>query len=288
MTIAIVLKVGDGVVLGSDSASTFYDEKGSWNNSYFNAEKLFNLVKGLPVGAVTAGLGSLDGRSINSLAKDLRRLLCDQDKPEWYLNPDKYTIADVADRMKKFFFEKYYQPAFGSLPDDKAPSLGFLVGGYGAGESKSEIWSIDIQKTCTVECKADQSVSGVTWKGMPEALNRLVRGYSPAVFLALVKQGVPEAEAAAFLETIPVDPLANPGMPLQDAIDLVHYLIEVTNGFVRFAPGAPAVHPPIDLAAITPYEGFRWVHRKHYFKKDLNEPIDRYEIKTPGGGSDAT
>jgi len=62
-------------------------------------------------------------------------------------------------------------------------------------------------------------------------------------------------------------------MPIQDAIDLVEYLIEVTVGFVRFAPGNATVAKPIDVAAITPHEGFKWVRRKHYFNSDLNVPF---------------
>ena len=72
MTIVLALKVGDGVVMGADSASTIVGHNNSYHNSYFNAEKLFNLVKGLPIGAVTYGLGGLANRSVGSLAKDLR------------------------------------------------------------------------------------------------------------------------------------------------------------------------------------------------------------------------
>ena len=42
MTIVIALKVGDGVVLGADSASTLTYGTGTYQNSYFNAEKLYN------------------------------------------------------------------------------------------------------------------------------------------------------------------------------------------------------------------------------------------------------
>jgi len=61
-------------------------------------------------------------------------------------------------------------------------------------------------------------------------------------------------------------------MPLQDAIDLVEYLAEVTVGYVRFKQGVPAVAPPIDIAVVTRHQGFKWVARKHYFTRDLNPP----------------
>lgn len=59
-------------------------------------------------------------------------------------------------------------------------------------------------------------------------------------------------------------------MPIQDGIDLVRYLVEVTTGFVRFMPEPTTVAPPVDLAAITLHEGFRWVSRKHYYSTELN------------------
>ena len=62
MTIAIALQLGDGVVLGADSASTMMTQSGV-GNIYLNADKVFNFVKRLPIGAVIAGLGELAGRT---------------------------------------------------------------------------------------------------------------------------------------------------------------------------------------------------------------------------------
>jgi len=57
VTIAICLKVHDGIVLASDSASTLLtigsDQNTSITNIYNNTNKIFNLYKGLPIGAIT-------------------------------------------------------------------------------------------------------------------------------------------------------------------------------------------------------------------------------------------
>ena len=57
MTIAVSLKVNDGVVLASDSASSLIAKDPSGNigviNIYENANKVFNLRKGLPIGLIT-------------------------------------------------------------------------------------------------------------------------------------------------------------------------------------------------------------------------------------------
>ena len=75
-------------------------------------------------------------------------------------------------------------------------------------------------------------------------------------------------------------------MPIQDAIDLVKYMIDVTAGYVRFTPGAPVVHEPIDIATITLYERFRWVQRKHYYPAGLNSELaDHHGHPLPGEGA---
>ncbi|HEX2414656.1 MAG TPA: hypothetical protein VHJ37_05515 [Thermoleophilaceae bacterium] len=52
VTIAVSVKVMDGVVLAADSASTIASA-GAVENVYNNANKVFNLRKGLPVGLIT-------------------------------------------------------------------------------------------------------------------------------------------------------------------------------------------------------------------------------------------
>jgi hypothetical protein len=282
MTIAIALKVGDAVVLGADSASTLTAEDGNVVNVYFNAEKIFNLYKGLPIGAVTYGLGSLDGRSVSALAKDLRQRL--SPGGQWELDPTKYTIEQVVDRIKEFFYKEHYLKEWpkkridaGGNDVDVFTDMGFFVGGYSTGERKGEIWSIGVDKTGT--CTSSETVArdkvGAQVGGQPEAILRLLNGWSPRVLDGLVASGVPQPQALTFLQSQQMEPLIQAGMPLQDAIDLVRYLIEVTAGFVQFIPGAPSVHPPIDLAAISYHEHFRWVKRKHYYSSELNPDLPR-------------
>lgn len=279
MTIAIALKVGDGIVLGADSASTLAGPNGVVN-VYFNAEKLFNLVKGWPIGAVTYGLGGLDGRSISSLAKDLRKEL--QPGSKTALDAASYTIEEVAHRVRSFFYEdryakqmplRYAEP--GGAEVISFPPMGFLVAGFSAGQSHPEVWQVEILSDGTSpppQQLLDQSQSDAVWRGQPEALNRVMRGWSAQVHAGLTRSGIPAPEVERFLRSLVVEPLIAPAMPLHDAIDLVHYMVDTTVGFVRFTPGPPSVHGPTDSAAITLHEGFRWVRRKHYYSVELNPP----------------
>ena len=106
MTIAISIKINDGLVLASDSASTLLaatpDGQLQVFNVYNNADKVFNLQKGLPIGAITWGAGSIGQASTSTIMKDLRKIFTDGDEgkhPAWKLNKETYTVEAVANRV---------------------------------------------------------------------------------------------------------------------------------------------------------------------------------------------
>lgn len=61
-----------------------------------------------------------------------------------------------------------------------------------------------------------------------------------------------------------------PSMPVQDAIRLADFLVDTTKGFVSFLPGADTVGGDTDVAVVTKHEGFKWIRRKHYYRRELN------------------
>ena len=65
MTILVSVKINDGVVMAADSASSF--ESGM---VYLNADKIVNLMEGLPIGAMATGAGGIGNESIDTLMKD--------------------------------------------------------------------------------------------------------------------------------------------------------------------------------------------------------------------------
>lgn len=284
MTIAISLKVNDGVVLAADSASTLtgQDEQGHPTdvvNVYNHANKVFNLRKGLPIGAITWGAGAIGTESISTLAKDLRRRFSGEDEThaDWAISPSGYSVRDIAARVREFMYEERYVPAVADWPEDRAkPSLGFVVAGYSSGATMAEEYQFLIAGgVCPPpEALRDQELSGVTWNGQPEAISRLLLGHAPGLAQVMHERlGVPEEQLGPALETIQgmlAMPLVQPAMPFQDAIDLAEFLVDLTIKVSRFAPGAPTVGGPIEVAAISKHEGFKWIRRKHYFSQELN------------------
>ncbi|PPD15135.1 MAG: hypothetical protein CTY25_07615 [Methylobacterium sp.] len=59
-------------------------------------------------------------------------------------------------------------------------------------------------------------------------------------------------------------------MPIQDAIELADFLVDVTKRYFRFKPGADTVGGDTDIAVVTRYERFKWIKRKHFYPAELN------------------
>jgi hypothetical protein len=281
VTIAICIKINDGLIIAADSATTIIAQGAMGPtmalNVYNNANKVFNLRKGLPIGAVTWGAGSIGQSSISTIIKDLRQRFTG-DEPnfqDWTIDRDRYTVEEVANRVKEFVYDELYRKAFSNTPPQLQPPLGFIVAGYAAGAPMADEFQIDIDNgVCNGPRRLRQRDElGVTWSGQGEPLNRLIVGSSAALGQILLEVGIPPANLQQALATIQQRlqaPIIMPAMPLQDAIDLADFLVDVTIKFSRFMPGAPTVGGPIEIAAISKHEGFRWVKRKYYFDRELN------------------
>lgn len=279
-----MIKVNDGMVLASDSATTLVapmpDGSMAVSNTYNNANKVFNLHKGLPVGAMTWGLGSLGPSSIATVAKDLRRRFQGDDTNpiDWTLGTGAYDVEDIAEKAKEFLHVGRYDgvQAAAAAAGTEPPSLGFLVGGYSSGSDEPRAFVLNFGQPGgpTVE-EILAHDTGAAWWGQPEAIARILNGFSLAVPEALANLGVGLDLAGAHQVVGAVQAKINPqvappAMPIQDAIDLAEFLVHATIQFVRFSPGPPTVGGPIEIATITKHEGFKWVKRKHFFDTRMN------------------
>lgn len=281
MTICVAVKVHDCIVFAADSASSLMesslaDGRPLIANVYSHGNKVFNLKKGLPIAAMTCGMGNIGPVSISTLAKDLRALFCSEE-PNWKIEPTAYTIEEVANRARRFFFEEHYQKL--DQPPAGDHEFQFWIAGNGSNETHGEIWRVKIVNgECgEPECLAGQNQFDILYDGQPEAINRIVNGYSQFLPQALLDIGLHAENLDAVLthiESHTIAPLISPAMPVQDAIALADFLVETTKGFVRFLPGADTVGGDTDICVVTKHEGFKWVRRKHYFDHRLN-PVEK-------------
>jgi hypothetical protein len=294
MSIAIVIGVHDGVVIASDSASTLMVSiaPGALTgvaNIYNNANKIFNLYKGKPIGCVAYGQGSIGNSSIGTLIKDLRKLLMNENNSvnlddltskHLKFDPNHYTMEGVSEIVAAFLEDECEkQPA----PNRSGLNIGVLFGGYSTDQSLGETWHVEIRtgKALPVKLMRKPEEPGISWGGQSEVIQRIILGYSPSLFavLASVSDGQGQTPVTAealssqlspILSTKLQAPLVFPPMPIQDAIDLAEFLVHSAIMYSRFHPGPQVVGGQMEIAAITKHEGFKWIKRKHYYDGSLN------------------
>jgi hypothetical protein len=198
MTIVVTVKINDGIVLAADSATTFSDEKGIPVKIYNNANKVFNLVKGLPIGSLTWGAGGIGAASISTISKDLRRRFAgnDPDHPDWKLDPNSYTIEQAARKAREFIFEELYKGEYGNTPPT-GYFLGYKICGYSAGAPLPELWHFTITgDACeTPKLIRGQSDFGPNWDGEYETMDRLLLGVGANFSKVLIDDGLTPEQA---------------------------------------------------------------------------------------------
>ena len=264
MTIAISMKINDGIILATDSSSTIFGKNDEGidevYHTYFAADKLFNLKKDSPIGVMTWGEGSINNESISTLIKDFRK----ESVEEIYVS-----VMNTAYSFKKFLE--------GKISADE--TIGFLLAGYSE-EGNQEIILINVDGgnvESPVELNKDDPLA-VLWFGDTVFITRFLLGFDERLSMILKNNNVSEDIIEDIISDCKNDlqlPLGVPAMPIQDAIDLVRFLADISVYSSRFVPGAQVIGGPIDIAVITKHEGFKWISRKHYYNQSLN-------IKTGG------
>ncbi len=264
MTVIVSVKINDGVVMASDSATTF-----EIGQTYLHADKIVNLAKGFPIGAMVTGAGGIGASSVSTLLKDFRVLLQngDSDHPPIALAP--YSMEMVTNRLRGFLQTKLEE--FGS-----DIFLKVRICGYSSEHPLAEVWDLSAtgrQFDEPLKVQGDDSF-GPRWDGEYEPLNRLMLGISDGFPLAIKHTGLEtrEAEIASAIGGNNRSLFYMNAMPIQDAIDLARWMVEVTAGYIRFNVHSQpkVVAGSIELAAITKHEGFRWVQRRHFYPDSLN------------------
>jgi len=270
VTIGVAVKVHAGEVLAADSATTLETQDGAITKVYYHANKIFDLYEGLPVGGMTWGLGNLGPYAIATMARDLRRRLMGTaaDK-SLKIDPDKYSIEEIASRVRTFFYEQAYLAYYPAAAANR-PELGLLVAGYSSDSDLPEEWlvEVDAEGNCAAPAPLRTPTDGFGYEvfGQPAAVRRLMDGYDERLGDLLIALGLEASQLDSVLEFIrdqlKVDPVM-PQMPMQDAIELAVYLAGTTAQWHRFLPGAPAptVGGLIQVAWITKHDGFNWERR---------------------------
>lgn len=300
MTVALYVKVFDGIVLATDSATTMKVDTpiGPVFQVYNNADKVFHLHRQLPVAGMTWGMGVVGPGSISTLSKSFRLQLMGRDPGygEDPLDLDDFTMKDVAERAARMFAKAAKDAKITRWPDPPDEPLGYLVAGISSDCDQAEAWLLNFQGD-PLEPEPQQILTddayGYRAFASPEPVNRLFNGYDDNLYEALIQNTTnskvaaaaaadpnkpldpadarreAEVEIDAWLMPLRMDPVQS-GMPLPDAVDLARFMVETTEGYARYRIGPDTVGGQVEVASISPHEGFKWISRKHYYSPALN------------------
>ena len=114
----------------------------------------------------------------------------------------------------------------------------------------------------------------LVWGGQDKAINRLIHGFDEETVTVLGELGLNQENLLQVISRIKQQcqtPLVDSTMPVQDAINLADFLVDVTKRYFAFLPGANVVGGETDIATVTKHEGFKWIKRKHYYPDHLNQ-----------------
>jgi len=250
MTIVACVKVYDGIVLGADSATQIMGKDLQGNITvlkvYQNAQKLFQL-QNLPVGILTYGIGNIGKKSIETLLRDF-------DGAHPTDNNSKHTIEKVTKSLFDFL-KNIYDKQFSKIPREKRPIMGLYVAGYSYDSTEGEEWEFLLPRDSKPRKVRERDVFGSSWRGASLPFTRLYFGIDPRITEDLIKSGVDAGKIKQISQKYQ-SPVVYDGMPVKDAVEFLKFILRTTIGLISFEIGPPSCSEPINIAIISPKEGF--------------------------------
>ena len=270
MTLIVSLRIPDGIVIAGDSLSTMMGQ-GQWAvttevtcpkcdhqhqiqqqlptspvpaATFSYAQKVFPFCGKFGIG--TFGTGLLAGKSIYFAMRLFEQQL---KKTKTSFEGVTEAAREIGDEIHRLLKEqlKLENTSVEDLPD-KQPVLGLQVVGYDGTDPKT------IQVYVGREPRRQvRKQLGCTYSGSGEIV-RAIWG--------LHKQH-PERQPPYHV------------FSLQDAIDYAEFLIRTTIAHQRFSQTIPNVGGDIDIALVTPFNGFQWIRQK-----DLGKVLEENRDET--------
>ncbi len=257
MTLIVSLRIPDGIVIAGDSLSTLMGQgqleatigvtcpNCNHNHeiqqkfpmppmsatTFSYAQKVFPFCQAFGVG--TFGAGLVADKSVYFAMRLFESTL---KKTEI----DFKGVTEIAEHIGNYFHSLVQEQlnreniSIDALPEDQL-ILGFQIVGYDENEPKT----IEVFVGKSVNCRPIKNL-GCTVSGSQEIVQAIWGLYKTH------PQSQPPYEVFS----------------LQDAIDYAEFLISTTIDHQRFSQTIPTVGGDIDIALVTPFDGFRWIRQK--------------------------
>lgn len=257
MTLIVSLRIPDGIVIAGDSLSTMvgqgkleaaigvscpacghqHEIQGKLPmppvaaTTFSYAQKVFRFCGKFGVG--TFGTGLLAGKSIYFAMRLFEQRLRDSETSFDGVTEAAEKIGDEIHNLLK------EQLNIEGTSVDALPQNQFLLGFQVVGYDDTEPKTVDVNIGKSVSCQAFVDL-GCTISGSQEVVQAIWG----------LHKSHPESQPPYH------------AFSLQDAIDYAEFLIRTTITHQRFSQTIPNVGGDIDIALVTPFDGFRWIRQK--------------------------
>ncbi|AGK59165.1 hypothetical protein HYPDE_37468 [Hyphomicrobium denitrificans 1NES1] len=260
MTLAIVFKGPEGLVLAADSRVTLNTQLvvggvTSVMPAYFdNATKLLRVDSQTHVAAVTYGLGTIgtdNPRTAHSFIPEFEAEIA---------NDGRLSVKDFAQKLSDFFAAQF-KAAKMPVTDD----MRFLIGGIDQGAPYGTIYEFAIPSSPS-PVETNVGIYGLRWGGQTEITSRILNAIAPEIMHTIGSKLNLDAKQMEELNKAITEqhalPIPYQFLPLQDCVDLAILLVETTAQLMRYTIGIRGVGGDVDVATITRIEGYRPVQVK--------------------------
>jgi hypothetical protein len=256
MSLAVVIKGPEGLVLAADSRVTLLGKRGNqaFAVNYDNATKLLTFEGQTHIAAVTYGAAVIGARTAHSFI------------PEFEVRENlkqRLNVEEFCRELRSFFKERWDSAVTGAGPY-VGPEMTFVVAGYDEGDAYGKVFVFGVPRTEIQPRNADNF--GMTWGGQLELASRMIHGFDPALpgiierILGLTEneQKVKLQEALKQLEF----PIPYQVLPLQDSINLAISMLRSTITFQSLGAGVRSVGGPLEVAVVTRVKGVQYIQKK--------------------------
>lgn len=270
MSLGVILKGTEGIVLAADSRVTLFtpmpgaapNQQVMVPSTFDNATKLLkvNLENHKFVAAVTFGLGAIgikEPRTASSFMPEFEAELAGEKRVK---------VEVFAERLSVFFVKQW---KLLGMPNNLPPGneMVFMVGGYDKDAPYGTIFGFNIPSDPKPKQLIAEGQFGANWGGQREFTDRLMQGFDPNLPNAVHEiLGIPQERRDLTLEAQLKAKLGIPipwqFLPLQDCVDLATFVIKTTMALQRFLVGVRGVGGAVDVATITRTEGFKEIQLK--------------------------
>lgn len=265
MSLGVVIKSAEGVVLAADSRVTIFGQRPSpdptkqviFPVTFDNATKLINVQTQSHVGAVTYGAGVLGMQQPRTAASYMPEF-------EQEVGGARLSTLDFATRLGDFFTRQWHSAGMNPAPALNENMI-FLVGGYDEGEPYGRVFTLTVPGNPVPQELLPGDFGG-QWGGQTELVNRIVLGFDDQ--LPGIAQGILGTNSPlppGFADTLKTQTqLAIPWafLPLQDCVNLAVFMVATTIAMQQWMVTLRGVGGAVDIATITRTDGFKPIRVK--------------------------